>query len=414
MSVSTSTATAAKRMAFVIEIARRLHEYGTSAPRLEEAIDSVSARLGLNCHSLSTPTSILFSFTDRSSGDDALAELTQVIRVSPGQDDLRHLSAVNEIADRVIDGDLDVDAGFRLLRAIHSAPSTQRYLLEVSAYGIAAASVAAILKCGWADLATAFGLGTVVGAIAFACEQRPRLRPSLEALSALVATLFATLVAVYLTPLTLKAVQLASLIVLLPGMTLTTAVRELSTQHLVSGVARFGGAVATLLKLAFGTVVANQLCLLMNWVPSAAAPTPIPAWAQWVALLFGCFSFAVLFRSARRDIPLAMGATALGYLITYYGGREFSPQFGVFLAGLAMGALSNLYARVSRRPGALVRVPGIILLVPGSIGFLSLSQIAQHDVFLGINSAINLTAVLISLVAGLLFSDLVVPPRRAL
>ena len=33
---------------------------------------------------------------------DALAEVTQVIRVSPGQDDLRSLSAVNEIADRVI------------------------------------------------------------------------------------------------------------------------------------------------------------------------------------------------------------------------------------------------------------------------------------------------------------------------
>jgi len=411
---TSSAATANKRMAFVIEIARRLHEYGTSAQRLEDAIDSVSARLHLNCHSLSTPTSILFSFTDRASGDDALAELTQVIRVAPGQDDLRNLSAVNEIADRVIDGDLDIDTGFHLLRAIRSEPSPERYLLEVFAYGIAAASVAAILNCGWADLATAFGIGTFVGALAFACERRPRLRPSLEAMSALIATLFATMVAVYLTPLTLKAVQLASLVVLLPGMTLTTAVRELSTQHLVSGVARFGGAVATLLKLAFGTVVANQLCLYLGWVPAGAAPMPIPVWAQWIALLFGCFSFAVLFRSARRDIPLAVGATALGYLITFYGGRAFNPEFGVFLAGFSIGALANLYARVTGRPGALVRVPGIILLVPGSIGFLTLAQIAQHDVFLGINSAVKLTAVLISLVAGLLFSDLVVPPRRAL
>jgi len=101
-------AACSKRMAFVVEIARRLHHYGTSAPRLEEAIDSVSARLQLNCQSLSTPTSILFSFTDRASGADALAELTQVIRVSPGQDDLCNLSAVNEIADRVTDGQIDI------------------------------------------------------------------------------------------------------------------------------------------------------------------------------------------------------------------------------------------------------------------------------------------------------------------
>jgi uncharacterized membrane protein YjjB (DUF3815 family) len=212
----------------------------------------------------------------------------------------------------------------------------------------------------------------------------------------------------------LKAVILASLIVLLPGLSLTTAVRELSTQHLVSGVARFGGAVATLIKLAFGTVVANQIIQWLHLLPTTAVPAPIPLWAQWVALGFGCFSFAVLFRCARRDIPLAMASAALGYVITFYGGKEFSPQFGVFLAGLGMGALSNLYALFSGRPGALVRLPGIILLVPGSIGFLTLSQIAQHDVFLGINSAITLLAVLVSLVAGLLFGDLLVPPRRVL
>jgi uncharacterized membrane protein YjjP (DUF1212 family) len=408
-------APAAKRMAFVVEIGRRLHQFGTSAPRLEDAIDRVSARLQLDCQSLSTPTSILFSFTDRAGGESsALAELTQVIRVSPGQEDLRNLSAVDEIADRVIDGQLDIDDGFRQLHAIHDHPSTRRAAMEIVAHGIAAASVAAILNCAWSDLATAFFIGVIVGALAVTSERRPRLRPSLEALSALLATFIATLVCVYVTPLTLKSVVLASLIVLMPGLTLTTAVRELSTQHLVSGSARLAGAVTTLIKLAFGTVVANQLCIWLHLLPDAPAPTPIPPWAQWVALVFACYSFAVLFRTARRDVPLVMAAAALGYVITYYGGREFTPQFGVFLAGFGIGALSNLYAHVSQRPGALVRTPGIILLVPGSIGFLTLSQIAQRDVFLGINSAITLITILVSLVAGLLFGDLFVSPRRVL
>ena len=110
---------AVKRMAFVVEMARRLHQFGTSAPRLEDAIDRISARLQLDCHSLSTPTSILFSFTDRAGGNGGpLAELTQVIRVSPGQEDLANLSAVNEIADRVTDGALDIDEGFQRLHAI--------------------------------------------------------------------------------------------------------------------------------------------------------------------------------------------------------------------------------------------------------------------------------------------------------
>ena len=76
----------------------------------------------------------------------------------------------------------------------------------------------------------------------------------------MIAMFIAILVDVYVAPLTLRSVVLASLIALLPGLELTTAVRELSTQHLVSGVARLGGAIATLIKLAFGTVVASQIC----------------------------------------------------------------------------------------------------------------------------------------------------------
>ena len=180
--MSRTSEPASKRMAFVVEIARRLHQYGTAAARLEDAIDSVSARLQLNCHALSTPTSIVFSFTDRATGG-ALAELTQVIRVSPGHDDLANLCAVDEIAECVINGAIDIDEGFRRLHEIRDQPSALRHVLEILAYGIAGAAVAAILNCGWVDLVAAFGIGVVVGVVAAISESRPQLQPSVEALS---------------------------------------------------------------------------------------------------------------------------------------------------------------------------------------------------------------------------------------
>ena len=109
---------AAARMQFVVELARRLHQYGAAAPRLEGAIDSVSARLGLNCNTLSTPTALILSFTDREHGEEALSELTQVIRLSPGDVNLRRMCEVDEIADRVIAGTLDIADGSRQLRAV--------------------------------------------------------------------------------------------------------------------------------------------------------------------------------------------------------------------------------------------------------------------------------------------------------
>jgi len=87
------------------------------------------------------------------------------------------------------------------------------------------------------------------------------------------------------------------------------------------------------------------------------------SWAQWLALVCGCLSFAVLFRAARRDVLLVAASAMLGYLITYYAGRQFTPQFGVFLpeviaaqfaakvgGGLIWSALLHpLAARAGRR-----------------------------------------------------------------
>jgi uncharacterized membrane protein YjjP (DUF1212 family) len=402
------------RIAFVVETARRLHQYGTAAPRLESAIDKLARRLGLCAQVWSSPTAIIISFADDKKDADSLAEITQVIRLSPGDIDLRHLSEVNAIADDVIAGRLNIEEGFHQLHTLSDRIGPRGRVHEVICFGLVSAALAALLHSGWADLAAAGGIGLIVGALAVASARSKRLRTGLEAICALLATFLATLVSLSVLPISLKPVVLASLIVLFPGMTLTTAVRELSTQHLVSGTARLAGAIATFVKLAFGTIVANELCRVLGLVPSNLVLPPIPPWAEWVALVFGSYAFAVLFRAARRDFPLVMGAAALGYVITYFGGRSFNPEFGVFLAGLTMGALSNIYARTTNRPGALVREPGIILLVPGSLGFLTFSLIAGRDVFLGLNTAISLMAILVSLVAGLLFGDMVVAPRRSL
>jgi uncharacterized membrane protein YjjB (DUF3815 family) len=172
--------------------------------------------------------------------------------------------------------------------------------------------------------------------------------------------------------------------------------------------------VMTLLKLTFGALAATQLCTAMHIIPVTPVAAPIPGWTQWVALACGCYSFAVLFQAAWRDFPAVMFAAALGYVITYYGSSAFTPEFGVLVAGFAIGALGNLYARVAKRPGAVMREPGIILVVPGSVGFRTLSFMFEHDLTLGMDMAITLIALLVSLVAGLLFGDLLIAPRRSL
>lgn len=403
------------RVEFIVELARRLHEYGTAAPRLEAAVSLVGQRLSLHCDVLSTPTSIIMSFSELESAGSGVAELTQVLRLPPGEVNLKSLCLVDEIADQVINGQLDLAEGRRRLREVGSRrPSLTSQVLTLVAYAVAPACVAAILLTGWAGVATASVIGFVTGVTALSARKRPNIAAAFEAISALLATIIATVVAVYLVPIQVRSVVVASLIILLPGMSLTAAVRELSSQDLVSGTARMAGAMAVLLKLAFGTVAATQVCALFGLVPPPVPLLAIPPWTEWVAVPLAAITFAITFRSPWRYFPIVIGSVIAGYICTRVGGVHVSAPFGVFAGGLILGASSNVFARVFNRPGALIREPGIILLVPGSVGFRTLSFVFERDVMLGIDTGITLLTLLVALVAGLLFGDLLVPPRRKL
>jgi uncharacterized membrane protein YjjP (DUF1212 family) len=401
------------RTEFVVELARRLHAYGTSAQRLEGAIAQVARRLDLQCEAWINPTGIIISFGG-GIGAEGGPENTRVLRMEPGDIDLSKLCAADAIAERVLSGELAVSRGRAELRALDRPIGWYSRLMTAFSFGLTAGSVAALLRTGWPDIATAALIGWSIGLLYLLAGGRPRLGEALDAVSALLAGMIAVAVASFVAPLAVKPVIMASLIVLLPGLTLTVAVAELSSQHLVSGTARFAGAVVVLLKLAFGTVAALQIATMLGWHPAEAVPVQMPWWIEWVALGCASFAFAVLFRAALRDYPVVIAAAWLAYLTSRFGGQAMGNEAGVFFAGLVVGAVSNLYARLANRPGALLRVPGIILLVPGSIGFRTLSSAFERDVMMSIDTGFTLLAVLISLVAGLLFGNLLIPPRRNL
>ena len=415
--MSAATSPFRQRCNFIIDLARRLHACGMSTDRLEGAVLTVSRRLGVRTEIWCNPTGIILSFSSPQKSDGA--EITRVLRLAPGDINLKALAMVDDIAERVTDGRMEVDEGLQALTALDRPMAREKLAITVLAFGLASGSVAALLRTSWADVAASAVIGLMIGLLSVASSSRPRLHEASDAIAALLATLTATAIAAFVTPLSLQTVVIASLIVLMPGLMLTTAVAELSSQNWASGTARFAGATVALLKLTFGTIVATQAAHAMGWQPQLISAPQLPAWAEWVGLLVGSAAFAVLFGAARRDFLIVMAGAWIGYGLTRLGGQIpglSSEAFagGVFLAGLGVAMVSNAFGRIFRRPGALLRVSGIILLVPGSVGFRSLSFVLERDVVLGLDTAVAVLSALIAIVAGLLFGNLLVPPRRYL
>lgn len=413
--VSPSTsATYAQRVAFVTEIAGRLHSYGTTAQRLEAAVIALSQQLGLDCEPWSNPTGIILSFSDPTKAIGS-SDITRVVRLAPGVNDLHKLSVADHIADSVANGRMSIAQGHTALRRLDREMSRRGKALQVVAYGLAAGGVAGLWKLPWLDIATASAIGLLIGLLTQYADRRPATKEAGEALAALLAGVVATLVASVAGSLNLNTVIIASLVVLLPGMSLTNAVNELASQHWVSGTARLAGAVTTVLKLTVGAVIAVTLAQWLGLEPQVRASRPQAHWMEWASLLVAAYAFAVLFKPHRRDYPWVIAAAIASYVIARFAGQAWGSPAGVFLSAMTLTAAGNLFGRVVQKPGALIRLPGIIMLVPGSTslrGFLNLVQ--QQNVDVGQTALLAVTNIVMALVAGLLFGNLLVPARKNL
>ncbi len=400
--------TAARR--FVLELGVALHRFGTPVHRLESALGAVARHLSLPGQFFITPTQILAAFGAPES------QQVSMVRVEPGEVDLEKLAALDRLADAVVADEMDIAQGVAQIQAIVAAPPRYGAALTVLAYGLMSASAAQFLRGGVTEIIVAGGIGVATGLLAIAFSRIVNGGRVFELIAAFGAAALAAGAASAGWKVAFHITTLAGLIALVPGLTLTVALNELATRHLVAGTARLTAAAIAFLQIAFGVALAEALVTrLAGPLPALAAPAQaLPLWAEPAAVLVAIFAAMTLFRAHPRA---ALGICLAGFA-AYYGARFgawlLGPVLGASVGSFVVAAGSNIYARVTNRPALVPLVPGLLLLVPGSLGFQSLTSMVQREVVTGIDTAFTMILASVSLVAGMLIANFTVSPRRNL
>lgn len=391
---------------FVLALASGLHRYGLPSDRLESLMTSLCARLGLEARFFAAPTALFVSF-------GAPAELrTSMIRVNPGEIDLGRLAELDSLSRDVAQGRLSVTAGALALDRLLARRPPFGPLVNVVCWGIAAGAFARLFGGGATEVVVASLISASIGVMSELARFIPNLAGVLEPMAGLFASLTCVIAARHLDGLAVEATTVAGIIVLLPGLTLTTALTELATRNLISGTSRLLAAAITFLSLAFGVALGGRLGLLLAPGPAHWAVPEPASWTSVPALVAGLVALSVLFRARRRDVGWILAAGAVAYFGARLGGDYFGPQLGAFVGALALGCGSNLVARFLDRPALVTVVPGLMMLVPGSLGFRSLESLLANDVVTGIANAFSMVLVAVAIVAGLLLANAVVPSGR--
>ena len=398
---------------FLKRYARNLHATGVPAHQFERMMTALADKLGFNCQALSSPTSIFLSFQYQGDEDDDRPIPVQLERMNPPEINLGNTARLYDMGNGLLDGEISVDQAYMKLR---NWQPLQLYplWLQIICWGLTGGTVAVMLSASWAGIAAASLTGALLGILVTQAGDALR-EGGLEAIAALFSTFLVFALNQLVPGLDVFVVIMSSLIVLIPGLGLTIAVTELSTDHLASGSARLAGALVTLLKLSLGVLIGTVIVGWFGWstdIESLAQLSAPPDWFRWPALLAAAFSFAVLFSAQRKDFHIAMLAAIASYIISRAGVAAGGLEFGVLIASMSIAILSNLYGRIFKQTGALIRVPGVILLVPGTIGYHGATALFLDGGANITDTTLLALRLLISLVGGLLFGNTLLPPRR--
>ncbi len=396
-----------EREALLLALARGMHRYGAPSHRLEGALAQVAEALGVEAQFFASPTFLMIAFGHP---EDAR---TSVLRTEPGETDLEKLGRVDAVALAVVEGALPPGEALRRLEAIERAPPPYGRPITLLAYGVASGTAAVFLGGGVPDLFVGTAIGLLIGVLATVVPSKAVGAQVFDLVASLLGAFVAGLAA-RLGPVSIHVATVAGLIVLMPGFTLTIGLNEVAMRHLASGTARLTSAAMTFLKIAVGTAIGERLAM---YVPGHAAllpPLALPSWSALIALVLAAPALAVLSKAPARAFPWQLIVCGLGYAGSRGGSALLGPELGAAFGALAVATAGNVYARRFKRPSATVIVPGIIMLVPGSIGFRSLSSLMDNDVTAGIDALVSMSIVAASLVAGMLAANALVPPRRAL
>ena len=356
---------------FLATLGGALSAIGETVEAVETRLAVIARSYGLRDARFSAfPTFVLLTLGQ---GKAATIEPTTRLSATPRLD---QIAAVHELASEAERGAVTPAAGIERLDEIRTMDNRFGEVSSVVGYAVLTVGLALVLHPAARDVACAAVLGAIVGVL----RRLGRDRRTIEALMPfLAATSVAAVVALAVkydvTDPGLRA-MIASLVVFIPGVALTTAILELTEGQMVAGASRLVWGGMQLGLLAFGIVAG----IGMVGVPAQRAFSSSDALLGWWAPWLGVLVFAVGVTIAHSAPPRAFPFLVVVLYTAWAGqvvGNEF---FGAYTSGF-VGALVMTFAAylLARRPSTMpvyaVFLPGFWLLVPGSLGLIGLTTV---------------------------------------
>jgi len=385
--------------AFLRELGQALHISGAPAHDLEKRLVAVGEQLGVQVEGFAVLTFLALTVA----APDG-ARQVEMLRLPPYDYNMARLIALEALCREINDPARLDEYVAQLAKILQQPPPWAGWQLVVQGFLLSAA-VAALLRGGWTEMLCGGLIGLLFVAANLRLSKIQGLGPAIPVILCALAAMLAQALAVLLPQQTPFIAAVAGVVLLLPGFMLTVAMSELATQNFLAGTGRLAGAFMLLFLMGAGLVIGTKISLALLPVQALGTVAALPAWVIWPSIAVLGVSLLGVIQAPLSAIHVSAGACLLAWAVYSLVSAAVGNVVGAFAGALAVAAAGHLYQTLTRRPAALLQIPGLITLVPGSMGFRGLHALIEQDSAAGISLITDMLLTGAALAVGLLLAD---------
>ncbi|MGH1563404.1 threonine/serine ThrE exporter family protein [Mumia sp. DW29H23] len=373
-------------------------EVGQPANLVEESIRTIAKAYGVETvRAVVLPTVVIIEI--ESTDGDETEHRTEIEPIRSTDSRLDQAGAIEQLVTEAMAGHLVPAEAVERIDAVRASDPRFGTFTATVGYVVLCVGFGLSLNPHAAALGAYAALGLVVGVLRLIARAVPTLQAALPVFAAFTVTVITcAFVAGTVGDEPLRIIA-PSLVTFLPGLTLTVAAVELTSNQVVAGASRIVYGTAQLLLLTFGVVVGVQVA---GGLPDTTTGEPLGAWAPFAGVV--CVSVGyLLFQSAPpRSLVWLVLALLVAYVAQRIGGELFGATLSGFFGALAVVPFTRFAAAFRTAPTSMVMLLAAFwFLVPGAIGFISLGEAASGSAA-GVQALLTTFLSLFSIALGFL------------
>lgn len=382
----------------VADLGYHLAMCGAETYRIEESVNRIMASYGIESEAFAIPNCLIISITT-SDGKP----MTRMRRIGQHGNDLDGVERYSNLSRRICFEKPDPQTARTWLK--ETAQKRVNYPLPVFLLGNFVGALGFCLLFGGTllDSICAGICGILVGLVS-------RLLGNLKVnpFFSTIASAFLMALAAYIMGLAGMArntdtVVIGALMLLVPGLLITNAMRDIIFGDTNSGVNRIVQVLLVAAAIALGTGAAWNLSDILFGISVNPDPIVHPYIIQIFSAMLGCLGFSLIFNIHGNGIFLCVLGGGLSWAVyitvLHFGGSDITAYF---LSAIVCAAYSETMARIRKYPAFSYLVTAIFPLIPGAGVYYTTNHLVRGDMQAFSAQGIHTVAIAGAIAVGIL------------